>query len=96
MSERKFYFTEHALDEIDNDNLSVGDIMIVAESGMVLEKYPKDKPFPSNLKLGYSTDHRSYPIHVVSAVDLDYRIHIITAYKPSPFKWDIAFNTRKK
>jgi len=34
---RKFFFTEHALDEIDNDGLAIEDIMAVAENGETIE-----------------------------------------------------------
>jgi len=93
---RKFFFTEHSLDEIDNDNLSIEDIMYVAETGETIEDYHNDKPHPSFLKLGWAKGSIQYPIHVVAAIDNEDRIHIITAYKPSPFKWDEDFKIRKK
>jgi hypothetical protein len=93
---RKFFFTEHALDEIDNDDLEIEDIMIIAETGETIESYANDKPFPSFLNLGWATGMVNYPIHVVAAKDNEERIHIITAYKPSSFRWDTSFKIRKK
>jgi hypothetical protein len=93
---RKFFFTEHALDEIDNDGLAIEDIMAVAENGETIETYDNDKPYPSFLNLGWADGNIKYPIHVVAAVDNEKKIHVITAYKPSPFRWDETFKIRKK
>ncbi len=93
---RKFFFTEHALDEMDNDNLEIEDIMFVAENGETIETYDNDKPFPSYLNLGWANGNVKYPIHVVAAKDNEERIHIITTYKPNVFRWDTSFKIRKK
>jgi hypothetical protein len=93
---RKFYFTEHALEEIDNDNLEMEDIMKVSINGEVIETYENDKPFPSFLKLGWAMGLNQYLIHIVGAIDENEWMHIITAYKPSPFKWSKDFKTRKE
>lgn len=93
---REFYFTEHALIEMDNDDLNIEDVMNIAETGVLIEDYPKDKPYPSTLRLGFSSVNKKSPIHVVSAVAPDERVHIITAYIPDPNKWDITFKKRKK
>lgn len=74
---RKFFFTEHALDEIDNDDLELGDIMEIAANGETIEEYGNDKPYPSFLNLGWVNKVIKYPVHVVAARDTEDRIHII-------------------
>lgn len=93
---RSFYITEHALVEMDNDGLEIEDVMRISESGTLLEDYPDDRPFPSSLKLGWSGEGTDEPVHVVSAKEPEGRIHIITAYRPDPRKWDESFKKRKK
>ena len=46
---RRFYFTEHALDEMAYDDLEIEDVMRIAVDGEVFENYPNDKPYPSCL-----------------------------------------------
>ncbi len=93
---KSFYFTEHALDEIDNDDLLIEDVMAAAATGEIIVSYENDKPFPSFLKLGWSSAKTKYPVHVVCATDDTDRIHIITAYKPDFNRWHKNFKTRKK
>ena len=59
---KRFYFAEHALLEIDNDDLEIEDVMSVAQTGTVIENYPTDKPYPSYLALGW---FGKIPVHVV-------------------------------
>ena len=70
--------------------------MSIAENGETIEAYPNDKPYPSFLRLGQSSGAKAYPIHIVASMDEDNRIYIITAYKPSQFKWSSDYKTRKK
>ncbi len=93
---RSFYFTEHALDEIDADDLQIEDVMEIAEKGEIIEDYKNDKPYPSFLKLGWSSTKPIFPIHVVCALDNGNRIHVITAYKPDLNRWHKSYKTRKK
>ncbi len=46
MVKRKFYFTEHALDEMDNDDPELEDNMRIAVEVETIESYENDKPFP--------------------------------------------------
>lgn len=94
--ESTFYFTDHALIEMDNDELEIEDVMRIAEFGILVEDYPTDRPYPSTLKLGQATGPNKYSIHVVSAVSPQNRIHVITAYIPDPLKWDDTFMKRNK
>lgn len=93
---RSFYFTEHSLQEADNDDLELEDVMKVAEEGEMIKESPEDKPFLSGLKLGWSSSSPRYPIHVVCAIDDKKRINIITVYRPDNIIWNNDFKTKRK
>jgi hypothetical protein len=60
----------------------------------VVESYPKDRPLPSALLLGFTKARR--PIHAVSAVDEeDEMLWVITVYKPILVEWRDGFKERK-
>lgn len=60
----------------------------------IIEEYPKDKYLPSYL---IYTIYQGQIIHVQIATDLENKyVTIITAYKPSPDKWEKGFKTRRK
>ncbi len=92
----KFFFTEHALKEMLEDELDIDDVKHAAQQGETIETYPNDKPYPSELKLYFSGFWNNQPIHVVCATDDNNYIRIITTYKPDPAKWVDNFKTRKK
>jgi hypothetical protein len=58
-------FTEHARLAMGADNVTVDDV-ISALMGDVIEEYPDDKPFPSCLVCGKTTDKRA--LHVACAM----------------------------
>ena len=59
----------------------------------IIEIYEQDYPLPSFLIRSY---YNETVIHIVIAVDKGSEyITIVTAYKPSPEKWDIECRTRK-
>jgi hypothetical protein len=89
--QKQFYFTKHALIEMDHDAISLDDVKNIAENGEVLKVYPDDKKGLSQLMFGLANQQ---PVHVVCAHHAD-TIHIITAYKPDPALWETDFKTRK-
>jgi hypothetical protein len=94
VQKKSFYFTSHALEEMDNDDLEVEDVMNIAETGELIANYPGDKPHPSKLVLGWIGNKE--PIHVVFAIDSQKRKHIITVYRPDAAIWDKDFKKKKK
>jgi hypothetical protein len=63
--------------------------------GEIIEEYPDDYPFPSCLILCILLNKK--PLHVVAGFnDCDNTIWLITAYYPSPEKWEADFKTRKR
>jgi len=63
-------------------------------SGMVIESYATDQPYPSALLLGHAGIKA---IHIVCADDFenDARI-IITVYEPDPTVWHDDLKTRRQ
>jgi hypothetical protein len=78
--------TDHADEEAASDNLSLGDILLSIENGEIIEDYPDDKPYPSCLIYGESSD--SDPIHSVWAYNESSQWAVlITVYRPDPNRW---------
>jgi Domain of unknown function (DUF4258) len=72
--------------------ISQAEVRIVVENGEVIEDYPADTPYPSQLLLGWS---RTRPVHVVVAYNVtDDEAIVITAYEPDPPQWDAEFKRR--
>jgi hypothetical protein len=92
---RSFYFTTHALEEMDNDDLEIEDVMRIAETGEIIANYSSDKPLPSRLVLGWLGKGIRQPVHVVYAIDEQDRKHIITVYRPAEEIWDKEFRKKK-
>jgi hypothetical protein len=72
--------------------ISVEEVRTVIVQGEVIQAYPDDKPYPSQLLLGWIG---SRPLHVVVADDSEDGILIVvTAYEPDPIQWDSEFKTK--
>ena len=92
VSEGRFEFTEHAVDQIIIRRISIEEFRQVVASGEVIEDYPDDKYGPSCLILGYTESHR--PIHIQCSHPTREILKIITVYQPHPSQW-INDRTRK-
>jgi hypothetical protein len=69
------------------------DVKAVLEQGEVIEDYPNDQPYPSQLILGW---RGTRPLHVVAANHkADEETIIITVYEPDPEQWTTDFRRRK-
>lgn len=86
-------FSGHALQQMFQRNIGKDDVVAVIETGEVIREYPDDKPYPSQLKLGFP-DGR--PVHIVFAVDQknDTAI-VITTYIPDESLWYDHFRKRR-
>lgn len=83
---RRHLLTEHAEDELVEDNLRLEDVVKSLMEGEIIEDYPDDFPFPSCLV--YGKNERGEPIHSVWAFDDKKNLAIlITTYRPDPQKW---------
>jgi len=84
--------TQHSRRRLVERGISIADVVCAINNGKIIEQYPDDFPFPSCLILGKTMDSRT--IHLVASID-EGIIYLITAYYPSPEKWDAAGNVRR-
>ena len=86
--------TDHADEEADANNLTFDEIYFSVINGEIIEDYPTDKPYPSCLILGSTSDGK--PVHSVWAYNEQNQwAVVITAYRPDPNLW-INWRERRK
>ncbi|MDO9167768.1 MAG: DUF4258 domain-containing protein [Methylobacter sp.] len=68
------------------------DIREILTTGDIIASYPDDRPYPSQLLLGW-IDNK--PMHVLTAETDNGEIIIITAYHPEPTLWEDNFTRRR-
>ena len=93
MGDRQLIFRTHAIVHVTARSISADDVRHVIKTGLTIEDYPTDYPYPSRLVLGWS-DLR--PIHVVAAdrPGADETI-VITAHEPDAAQWEAGYRTRR-
>jgi len=80
--------TEHLLTRMRERQIRLKDIKDAIAEGEIIEQYSMDYPFPSCLI-------NAENIHIVCSVGDGY-LYIITAYRPSPEKWEVGNKKRKE
>jgi hypothetical protein len=86
-------FTGHALRRMFERELDRDGVASVVRGGEVIARYPDDRPFPSQLLLGFVD---SGAVHVVVAQDpASGACFVVTAYRPDPAVWTPDFKTRR-
>lgn len=92
MAPRRLIFRQHAVENMALRRVTVSEVSAVLDSGIVIEDYPNDWPYPSRLVLGWSGTR---PLHVVAADNVQAQETIvITVYEPDPARWDSTFTQR--
>ena len=73
--------------------VSEADVESIVQTGEVIEDYPDDTPYPSQLVFGWCG---SRALHIVVAKNKTAKeIIIITVYEPSSDFWESDFKRRK-
>lgn len=86
-------FRVHALRRMFERGITVDEVEAAIKNGEVIEDYPDDTPYPSQLVLGWSD---SRPLHVVLARNLsENELIVVTVYEPDPALWEGGFIRRK-
>lgn len=94
MAFRRLVFRVHAIRRMFEYRFTERDIHESLASAEIIEEYPHDKPYPSQLALGWLGIR---PIHLVVAQnEKDEETIVITVYEPDPKRWDADFKRRKK
>lgn len=86
-------WTAHMLARLQERGIEPSDIKNSINTGCIIEQYPNDYPYPSCLVLGTTVAGKI--LHVVIGVGGGY-LWLITAYYPSPLKWNEDFSVRKE
>ncbi len=78
--------TDHADEEAQNDKLTYDEISFSVLTGKIIEDYADDKPYPSCLIYGNTSENE--PVHSVWAYNKDIKWAVlVTVYRPDPDKW---------
>jgi len=92
VSQGKFAFTQHAVDQSILRRISLEEFRQNVASDEVIENYPNDRYGPSCLVLGYTESGR--PLHIHCSHGTRDLIRVITVYEPDPTRW-LNFRTRR-
>ena len=87
-----FEFSEHALTQSIQRNISVQELREAIDTAEIIEDYPSDKYGPSVLILGWTAGKR--PLHIQCSYPSGPLVKIITLYEPDPTRW-IAYRIRR-
>ncbi len=94
MTEKKLIFRVHAIQRMFERKIDENDIRLILKEGEVIAEYADDKPFPSQLLLGFA---RNRPLHVVVARNrMDTEVIVITVYEPDLERWESDFKRRRE
>ena len=89
-----FRFTQHATIQRISREIKTKEIKYALLNGEIIERNPKDKPYPSCLILGYLKS--GDPIHIKCSKGIKVpKLRIVTVYEPSE-EWEKDYKTRKK
>ena len=89
----KIKWYQHALERMQERDISRADVKNCIMGGEIIEDYPDDFPHPSCLVFGYAVNNKI--IHVVVSMDKE-NIGIITVYYPNTEKFESDLKTRKE
>ena len=93
MNDARVVFRVHAIQRMFERRIGEVDVHHILNTGEIIENYPNDTPYPSQLLLGWREDR---PLHVVAANNTaDNERIIITVYEPDPDQWESDFKRRK-
>ena len=88
-------FTGHALRQMFARSVSVDEVKAVAERGEIIASYPEDRPYPSDLLLGFG--RRKRPLHVILAYnEAERTAYVVTAYVPDSKLWTEDYKRRRE
>lgn len=89
----KYEITLHALERLDQRQITIPELKEAILSGVIVETYPNDKPFPSCLIMGKIRG--GFPLYVVCGLGT-HKIYIITTHWMDPAKWLDPTTRREK
>lgn len=91
--EGAFKWTTQIVARLQERGIEPSDIRNCIKTGAIIEQYPDDYPHPSCLVFGNSLQGRA--LHTVVGVSSGF-LWLVTAYHPTPDKWENDNMTRKE
>ena len=93
MKYSKLTYRVHAIQRMMKYKIKSEEVISTLKKGETIKNYPDDKPYPSQLLLGWYNEN---PIHVVVAYNKDeHEAIIITTYRPNPNIWESDYRSKK-
>lgn len=87
------HYSRHAFERMFLRGVTPQAVTWVAQNGQSIATYSDEKPYPSDLILGF---WEARPIHVVAARDrATGNCFVITVYLPDPALWDDTYTHRR-
>jgi len=93
IKKKKYLVRLHARERMLEREITFQEIHESLDNSEIIENYSDDRPFPSFLALGFTTNNR--PLHTIWALKDNNLAYLISAYEPDPEMW-IKFKERKK
>ncbi len=93
VNEEQIRITQHAQQEMVEDDATLDDVLEAISKGKILENYPAHRRGACCLINGLAKDER--PLHIVCTTERSVLI-IITVYRPKPPKWITPIQRREK
>ncbi|MBI4223629.1 MAG: DUF4258 domain-containing protein [Deltaproteobacteria bacterium] len=93
VKQRKILWTHHVNMRLKDRFIARNTLLSSVGSYEIIEEYAQDKYLPSYLVFA---KHNDDVLHIQVAVDRDNEnIRIVTAYKPTLYKWEEGFRKRR-
>ena len=90
----RLVFRTHAIQRMFERRITEDDVFDVLSDGIIVENYPDDRTYPSELVLGWCGVR---PIHIVVAHNEDDNEDVVvTVYEPDNTLWTPDFRRRKE
>ena len=86
-------WTDHAMKRLVKRDIRRADVKQALLTGVIIEQYPDDYPFPSCLVSGTAEGDRH--LHVVCGIG-DGQLWVISSYYPDAERWTDDFCRRKE
>lgn len=88
----EIYWRNHILIRMQQRSIRIADVINCILTGTIIEKYAKDKPYPSCLICGRTLEQKI--LHVVCAKGNN-KLWMITTYYLDPDEWNENFTVRR-
>lgn len=86
-------WTRHVTLRLIQRGITPDEVLEAVATGVQIEDYPSDTPYPSGLIMGRTSTGRV--LHLVCSIDESDTLWIITAYQPADDQWNEDYTQRR-